>query len=78
MRKALVNEAQANDLEFSHLFKRMYFFLGLSSEDLGSLAELSGSEALDELCENLFCLHTALHRKRAKKITDFNNNNNTL
>lgn len=55
MRKALVNIAQANDLESGHLFKRMYFFSGLSSEDLGSLAELSGSEALDELKTSSVC-----------------------
>lgn len=56
--KASLNEARTDDVEFSYLFERMYFFLGLSWADLGSLAELSRSEALRELGENFFCLRT--------------------
>lgn len=58
VRKASLNEARTDDVEFSYLFERMYFFLGLSWVDLGSLAELSGSEALRELGENFFCLRS--------------------
>lgn len=57
--KLLVKEAQTDDVEFSYLFECMYFFLGLNSVDLGSLAELSRSGALRELGENFFCLHSA-------------------
>lgn len=63
VRKVLVKEAQTDDVEFSYLFERMYFFLGLNSADLGSLAELSRSEALRELGGNFFCLHAAQRGK---------------
>lgn len=56
--KVSLNEARTDDVEFSYLFERMYFFLGLSWVDLGSLAELSRSEALRELRENFFCLRS--------------------
>lgn len=61
--KASLNAAQTDDAEFSYLFERMYFLLGLSWADLGSLAELSRSEALRELGENFFCLHSTQEGK---------------
>lgn len=63
VRKVLAKEAQTDGVEFSYLFERMYFFLGLNSADLGSLAELSRSEALRRLSENFSCLHAAQHGK---------------
>lgn len=61
--KASLNEAQTDDVEFSYLLEPMYFFLGLSWADLGSLAQLSRSEALRELSENFFCLRSTQEGK---------------
>lgn len=49
-----------------YLFECMYFFFGLNSADLGSLAELSRSEVLHELGEKLLpsARRTTAQRKK--------------